>query len=109
MAYTDETKVKGRCLLITTSPTTAAINTFISHAEAKIDAAAMTAFTTAEVTDKLPEQIATDLAAFWAISADVSVFTNNSQAALTANMLYEAAASGLEELKDDRKRKYLQG
>lgn len=109
MAYTTDAHVRECCTKFTTDPNppTLTITHAIAKATARINATARTTFTDAQAANTIIEQIATDLAAFYCLAWDPAAFTSNSQAALTANMLYEAAMAGLEQLKDQRTVEYL--
>lgn len=102
MAYTTETKVRERNTNFGTDPPTANITNFIAHAKAIIDARALTTFTDAQAADTIVEQLATDIAAFYSLTWKVEAFTNSTEAALTANMLYELIDTGLKLLEDQR-------
>ena len=109
MAFTTVAKVRERCTKLGANPPDANITNFITHAEGIIKAIARTNITDAQAAGELPDTIATDIAAFYAISFDTAAFTTNSQASLSANMLYSMIALGLELLKDERVVKYITG
>ena len=102
MAYTTIVKVREKNTNFGTDPPDANITNFIAHATAIINAKALTTFTDAQAADTIIEQLATDLAAFFCLIWKVEAFTNSTEAALTANMLYEIIDVSLKLLEDQR-------
>jgi len=102
MAYTTITKVREKCTQWATIPADANIRTIIDLVDGLINSATRQIFTESQASVSLIEQISTDLAAYHCVAFDVSAFETNSEAATTANLLYEMAQLGLEYLKDER-------
>jgi hypothetical protein len=107
MAYTTETKVRERAKVIATVPLAANITNYIAHAEGIIKAKARYAFTDLQAAGTILETLATDIAAYYAVTYDVTAYTSNAQASLTQNLLFNAIDMNLTILSDERTLKFL--
>ncbi len=106
-AYTTVEKVKARFLAanISAGATDGNISGYIDQAVGVIDSTALKSYS--GNVPALVEQCATDLAAFYVMAVDPSLFTNNSEAALIADMFWAAAERALRLLSDGRVLAYL--
>lgn len=106
-AYTTVDKVKARFLAanISAGATDGNIAGYIDQAVGVIDSTTLKSF--AGNVPQIVEQCATDLAAFYVMAVDPSLFTNNSEAALVADMFWAAAERALRLLSDGRVLGYL--
>ena len=107
MAYTTETKVRERAKVIASTPPSANIINYIAHAEAILKAKARFALTDQQASGTILEALATDIAAYYAVTYDVTAYTSNAQASLTQNLLFNAIEMNMTILSDERTLKYL--